>query len=69
MTGIQLPVVPPVRHAVDCRIATSANDLCAHWRVRHEVFVSEQLVFEGTDQDAWDTDDRSVHCVGVEHGW
>jgi putative N-acetyltransferase (TIGR04045 family) len=68
MTGIQLPVVPPVRHAVDCRIASSADDLRAHWRVRHHVFVCEQLVFEGTDRDVWDTDDRTVHCVGVVHG-
>jgi putative N-acetyltransferase (TIGR04045 family) len=68
MMGIQLPAVPPVRHAVDCRIASSADDLRAHWRVRHDVFVSEQFVFEDTDRDAWDTDDRTVHCVGVVHG-
>ena len=68
MTGIQLPVVPPLRYAVHCRIASSADDLGAHWRVRHHVFVCEQLVFEGTDRDAWDTDDRTVHCVGVVHG-
>jgi putative N-acetyltransferase (TIGR04045 family) len=68
MTGIQLPVVSPVRHAVDCRIVGSADDLRAHWQVRHQVFVSEQFVFEGTDQDSWDTDDRTVHCVAVVHG-
>ena len=69
MTGsIQRPVAPPLPHAVDCRIATSANDLRAHWQVRHDVFVSEQLVFGGTDQDAWDTDDRTVHCIGVVRG-
>jgi putative N-acetyltransferase (TIGR04045 family) len=68
MRGIQLPVAPPLRHAVDCRVATSANDLRAHWQVRHDVFVSEQRVFGGTDQDAWDTDDRTVHCIGVVRG-
>jgi putative N-acetyltransferase (TIGR04045 family) len=65
MTTDQTPVAPVLQHAVDCRIATSPNDLRAHWRVRHHVFVTEQLVFEGTDQDAWDAAECTVHCVGV----
>jgi putative N-acetyltransferase (TIGR04045 family) len=66
--SIQRPDAPPLRHAVDCRVATSADDLRAHWQVRHDVFVSEQRVFGATDQDASDTDDRTVHCIGVVRG-
>jgi putative N-acetyltransferase (TIGR04045 family) len=54
--------------AAQCRIAISHGELRAHWRVRHAVFVQEQAVFAGTDQDAHDADDRTVHCLGLVDG-
>ncbi len=48
-----------------CRTADSVDELNAHWSVRHQVFVAEQQVFEGSDRDRWDSDRRTVHCVGL----
>jgi putative N-acetyltransferase (TIGR04045 family) len=38
--------------------------LRTHWDIRHQVFVVEQAVFVGTDEDAYDADSRTVHVVG-----
>jgi putative N-acetyltransferase (TIGR04045 family) len=39
------------------------DDLAAHFRVRHAVFVAEQGVFAGTDRDGWDA--SAVHVVAA----
>jgi putative N-acetyltransferase (TIGR04045 family) len=51
-----------------CRVARSESDRRAHWAIRQAVFVEEQLVFDGSDQDARDADDRTVHVVGLVDG-
>lgn len=50
---------------VHCRVAESARDRRAHWRVRHAVFVEEQLLFSDSDQDVHDSDELTVLCVGL----
>jgi putative N-acetyltransferase (TIGR04045 family) len=39
---------------VGVRVALAPEDLEAHHRVRHAVFVEEQRIFAGDDHDAWD---------------
>jgi putative N-acetyltransferase (TIGR04045 family) len=46
-------------------VAGSDADLEAHFRLRHEVFVDEQCLFEGDDRDERDDDSRTLHAVGV----
>ncbi len=41
---------------IDVRVALGAEDVGAHHRVRHEVFVREQGIFAEDDRDAWDAD-------------
>ena len=56
--------MPPRRSAhLDVRVARDAEDLAAHHRVRHAVFVEEQGIFAGGDRDAWD--DGAVKVVAV----
>jgi len=47
--------------ALDVRVAISDEDVAAHHRVRHEVFVREQGIFTGDDRDGWD--DGAVKVV------
>ena len=47
--------------ALDVRVALSDEDVAAHHRVRHEVFVREQGIFTGDDRDGWD--DGAVKVV------
>jgi len=49
---------------LDVRVAASPEDLAAHFRVRHDVFVAEQGVFTGTDRDHWD--DSAIHVVASD---
>jgi putative N-acetyltransferase (TIGR04045 family) len=54
--------MPPRRSGdLDVRVARSEEDLAAHHRVRHAVFVEEQGIFAGSDRDAWDP--GAVHAV------
>ena len=55
----------PDTDLVHCRVAESARDRRAHWRVRHAVFVEEQLLFSDSDQDVRDFDELTVLCVGL----
>ncbi|MFB6344534.1 MAG: MSMEG_0567/Sll0786 family nitrogen starvation N-acetyltransferase [bacterium] len=53
-----------------CKVAVSPRELRAHFRIRHEVFVKEQGVFETSDVDendrralpivAWRTDENRI---------
>ena len=47
--------------ALDVRVDLSDEDVAAHHRVRHEVFVREQGIFTGDDRDGWD--DGAVKVV------
>ena len=50
------------------RIARDEKELEGYFRIRREVFVLEQSVFEGTDVDDYDTDPyhKAVHIVAVK---
>lgn len=52
------------RGSVEVRVAVRREDLAAHFRVRHAVFVEEQGIFDGTDRDRWD--ELAVHLVAVQ---
>ena len=44
----------------------SLDDLGAHLRVRHQVFVEEQGVMVLTDVDRWDRDEHVVHVLAAQ---
>jgi putative N-acetyltransferase (TIGR04045 family) len=52
----------------------SAAELAAHFRIRHQVFVTEQGLFRsgrdrpGDDRDAHDGDPATIHVVGLVNG-
>jgi putative N-acetyltransferase (TIGR04045 family) len=53
-----------------CRAAATAGERCAHFRIRHQVFVIEQGLFRrpdgtGDDTDAHDDDPATIHVVGL----
>jgi len=45
------------------RVARSEGDLASHFALRHEVFVREQGIFDGTDRDERDDSSGTVHLV------
>ena len=57
-----------------CRVVATAAERAAHFRIRHQVFVSEQGLFrlpgaaEGDDTDAHDYDPATIHVVGLANG-
>jgi putative N-acetyltransferase (TIGR04045 family) len=51
-----------------CRPVLDAAERAEHLRIRHAVFVEEQALFDGTDQDAYDDDPATVHVVGFVDG-
>lgn len=61
--SIDLAPLTRGRPEVVCRpTATRAErQICA--RLRHEVFVAEQNIFEGDDEDAHDHDEATIHLV------
>lgn len=53
---------------VECRNALTAAELAWHHQIRKQVFVTEQGVFDGHDQDEHDRDPATVHVVGYLGG-
>lgn len=53
---------------VRCRPVGSAEELAAHFAVRHQVFVDEQRVFPVDDRDAHDDEPGVIHVVGLVDG-
>src|SRR5580693_950737 len=58
-----------------CRAVSTAEELAAHFRIRHQVFVIEQGLFRdaggagsGWDRDVHDDDPATVHVVGLSDG-
>ena len=51
------------RTRVECRAAVTAEEVEAHYRIRHEVFVGEQQLFTATDRDEHDDDPDVVHVL------
>ena len=55
----------PAADAVRCRLVADALERELHLRIRAEVFVGEQGMFEVTDRDAHDDDPRTLHVLGL----
>ncbi|HSJ44477.1 MAG TPA: MSMEG_0567/Sll0786 family nitrogen starvation N-acetyltransferase [Euzebyales bacterium] len=49
---------------LSCRAAAD-DELALHWRIRHEVFVDEQGVFDVDDRDEFDDRAGTVHALGL----
>ena len=49
-------------------LATSADELDAHFAVRERVFVRDQALFAGTDRDARDARSDTLHAVASVDG-
>ena len=58
----------PVRARAVCRIAATPAELDVHHRIRHEVFVLEQGLFDGSDLDRHDSAPDVVHVLGLCDG-
>jgi putative N-acetyltransferase (TIGR04045 family) len=56
---------PVAADALVCRFAESADELAAHFAVRHRVFVEAQRLFAGTDRDERDARPETLHVVGL----
>ena len=55
------PVHVQMHKNIICRIAETEGELEEAYRIRHEIFVREQKLFQHTDRDAFDR--RAVHIV------
>ena len=53
----------PASRRVECHVARSAEEVAAHFAVRHAVFVEEQGLFEGSDRD--EHDEGAIHIVAM----
>jgi putative N-acetyltransferase (TIGR04045 family) len=51
--------------AATCRVAAGAAERELHLRIRLEVFVREQRLFDTSDRDAHDDDPRTLHVLGL----
>jgi putative N-acetyltransferase (TIGR04045 family) len=54
--------------AIDCRLASGAGDLEAHFELRRAVFVREQHLFEVDDRDERDERPTTLHTLGLVDG-
>lgn len=50
------------------RAASSSDEIVAAGRIRHEVFVVEQGLFDGSDRDVHDEDPRTLHLIALVDG-
>ena len=51
------------RPEIVCRPVAGASESVIHHRIRHDVFVAEQGVFEASDLDAQDASDHTIKVV------
>jgi putative N-acetyltransferase (TIGR04045 family) len=49
---------------VACRVAGDAWAVAEHHRIREEVFVCEQRLFQGSDRDGRDEDEATIKVLG-----
>ena len=54
--------------AIECRLASSGDELEAHFELRRCVFVSEQALFADDDHDERDDRDTTLHALGLIDG-
>jgi putative N-acetyltransferase (TIGR04045 family) len=52
----------------DCRVAGDSWALAEHHRIREEVFVREQGLFQGSDRDGRDDDAGTIKVLGLRDG-
>ena len=57
---------PQPETGLEVRLARTPEELAGHFRVREDVFVEEQGLFDGTDRDHWD--ETALHIVAVSAG-
>jgi putative N-acetyltransferase (TIGR04045 family) len=50
---------------VSCRAVATDDERILHWRIRREVFVREQGVFDVDDLDRFDRQGETVHALGL----
>jgi putative N-acetyltransferase (TIGR04045 family) len=50
---------------VSCQLTASQPELDLHLQLRHEVFVREQGLFQGTDRDSHDDNPTTLHVLGL----
>lgn len=53
---------------ITCRPAVGEEELAAHFAIRHQVFVTEQHVFAGSDRDPHDHRPDVIHLLGRYRG-
>ena len=58
----------PDATAIECRLASSDDELDAHFELRRSVFVSEQALFAHDDHDERDDRDTTLHALGLIDG-
>jgi putative N-acetyltransferase (TIGR04045 family) len=69
MAGSTSPSSATASGRLACHAVSGAEDLAAHFRIRHQVFVVEQNLFAGTgDRDVHDDDPATVHVLGFFSG-
>lgn len=56
------------RTTVECRVADDAWTLAEHHRIREQVFVREQGLFEGSDRDGRDGEAATIKVLGFRDG-
>ena len=54
--------------ALECRVASSEEELDAHFELRRSVFVSEQELFSHDDRDERDDEPTTLHAIGLIDG-
>ncbi|MDQ4097491.1 MAG: GNAT family N-acetyltransferase [Actinomycetota bacterium] len=63
-----VPAPAAARARAECRIASTSEEVEIHYRIRHQVFVVEQRLFEGSDVDSYDAAAGVVHVLGLWDG-
>jgi putative N-acetyltransferase (TIGR04045 family) len=58
----------PLATSATCRLASGPDELAAHYAVRRRVFVEDQSLFDGSDEDARDRMPGTLHVVGLSDG-
>jgi putative N-acetyltransferase (TIGR04045 family) len=53
------------RRAIECAPATTAEALALHHRIRHQVFVEEQGLFDPSDLDHHDGEPEVIRVLGL----
>ena len=61
--SVDLERVSGARAEVVCRSAANETERLICAQLRHAVFVVEQSIFDGSDQDVRDADDATIHLI------